>query len=248
LLVSDPVIIESGKSISEINSGAVTYQSTVTVQSNASIVFSASQHLAKLTLGTGATATMAADGANVLEADVVSTIPSGAKIDLKNNAMIFRDQSAGNWSGSAYSGISGMIKSGKLTSSMTTAATLLTGLGVRTDGNGDTTVLYTYLGDADLDRAIDGDDYSAIDAGFSAQLSNPLGVLYANGDFNLSGKIDADDYWLIDRGYAKQASAPLGAIVELGAGSVPEPSGLALMAAGSAALFTRRRKSRDHPV
>jgi hypothetical protein len=138
-----------------------------------------------------------------------------------------------------------MIKSGKLTTSMTSAASLLTGLGVRTDGSGDTTVRYTYLGDADLDRAVDGDDYSAIDAGFSAQISNPLGVLWANGDFNLSGKIDADDYWLIDRSYAKQLSSPLGAVMDAGVGSVPEPAASALTIAASAILLARRRKARS---
>lgn len=68
-------------------------------------------------------------------------------------------------------------------------------------------VAYTFAGDANLDGAINGDDYFAIDVGFSSHAHS-----YFNGDFNYDGHIDADDYFLIDSSYNKPppvlASAP----------------------------------------
>ena len=58
---------------------------------------------------------------------------------------------------------------------------------------------FTFLpGDADGDGDIDGDDFFAIDAGFTAGAAG-----YANGDFDYNGLIDADDYFLIDSNYNK---------------------------------------------
>ena len=74
-----------------------------------------------------------------------------------------------------------------------------------------TTVLvkYTYLGDANLDGIINGDDYFAIDAGYASQSTG-----YVHGDFDYNGRIDADDYFAIDSRYIK-ASAPLAASTTL---------------------------------
>jgi hypothetical protein len=102
--------------------------------------------------------------------------------------------------------------------------------------------MYTWAGDSDLNGTVNGADYFAIDSGFSAQQSQPLGVLYSNGDFDYSGVIDADDYWLIDRSYGAQSgtfatSPPLG-----GVNAVPEPSASMLLLVAGAALLKRRRR------
>jgi hypothetical protein len=242
LKISDPVTINADKTLTKTGSGSVVYESTITLQSGAAIAFDSSQHVPALTVGPNATATVLADGASVLEIDTLPSVSSaGGKIDLKNNKMVLRGQDAGSWSGSQYGGVSGLIAEGKLTTSMPDASSLLTSLGVRTVG-GDTTVAYTYTGDADLDGNIDGDDFSAIDAGYSAQNSNPLGVSYAGGDFNYSGAVDADDYWLIDRNYAKQTTPFASAPAVGGVGAVPEPSTAALLTIGGAALIQRRRR------
>jgi hypothetical protein len=92
---------------------------------------------------------------------------------------------------------------------MPSAATNLTGLAVATAAQtpyaggqfrgmgvvgGDVIVMYTYVGDANLDGFISGDDYSAID--FSAGTAGASG--WTNGDFNYDGFISGDDYSAID--------------------------------------------------
>jgi RHS repeat-associated protein len=62
-------------------------------------------------------------------------------------------------------------------------------------------VKYTYYGDANLDGAVDGSDYSKIDNGFINHLTG-----WYNGDFNYDGKIDGTDYTLIDNTYNTQGS------------------------------------------
>jgi hypothetical protein len=52
----------------------------------------------------------------------------------------------------------------------------------------------TYAGDANLDGAVDPDDYANI--AFFSNIPGAGG--YYNGDFNYDGRIDADDYALID--------------------------------------------------
>jgi hypothetical protein len=61
--------------------------------------------------------------------------------------------------------------------------------------NGNSTIaMYTYAGDANLDGAITGDDYSAID--FNILVPGADG--WYNGDFNYDGAITGDDYSAID--------------------------------------------------
>jgi hypothetical protein len=55
-------------------------------------------------------------------------------------------------------------------------------------------VRFTYAGDANLDGAISGDDYSTID--FNINLPNATG--FAAGDFNFDGVVSGDDYTVID--------------------------------------------------
>ena len=57
---------------------------------------------------------------------------------------------------------------------------------------------YTYVGDANLDGLVNGNDYSLTDTGFNMRRSG-----WFNGDFNYDGLINADDYTLIDRGFER---------------------------------------------
>src|SRR5439155_4739349 len=123
----------------------------------------------------------------------------------------------GSWGGSSYSGVVGMLASGRngglwngsgIVTSMSAAMypQVLTTLGVDEasdalnllpgqtqlwDGQvvDDTTVLvkYTYGGDTDLSGTIDGDDYFAIDGHVGM---NGLAFGFMNGDFNFDGAID----------------------------------------------------------
>lgn len=161
-------------------------------------------------------------------------VGGGRQLNLNDNDMIvdYTGTSAlGSWSGSAYTGLTGMIQQGRnggswtgsgIVTGMTAAKdpNTLTNLGIAEasqvlglsgtqttlwDGQtvDATTVLikYTYNGDANLDGAVTGDDYFQIDSSFPQHLRG-----FANGDFNYDGAITGDDYFLIDSTFPAQKS------------------------------------------
>jgi parallel beta-helix repeat protein len=65
-------------------------------------------------------------------------------------------------------------------------------------------VKHTWYGDADLSGAVDGNDYSIIDADFGA-----TNATWGQGDFNYDGVVDGSDYSLIDNAFNQQTAAPL---------------------------------------
>jgi len=128
------------------------------------------------------------------------------------------------------------------------SATATSTWGGQTITGGDTLVMYTYGGDANLDGKINVDDYGRID------LNIPLGTGgWFNGDFNYDGKVNVDDYGIIDFNVGIQGApffAGDGADVAL-TDAVPEPAGPAtffVAAGGLRALFRRRRGSQASPV
>jgi hypothetical protein len=113
----------------------------------------------------------------------------------------------------------------------------------------DILVKYTFYGDANLDGAVDGSDYTLIDAGF-----NSAGSLtgWQNGDFNNDGVVDGSDYTLIDNAFNTQGASlgtnPLalvaGATAQIAGGgsAVPEPTTFGLVGIGAVGLIGRRRR------
>ena len=138
-----------------------------------------------------------------------------ATLDVLNFPIIINYSSVspvGIWNGDAYDGVAGMIKAGRIASSLATAAvTTLAAVEARDalaisgsqtgvfEGQtvDSTSVLLklTYAGDATLDGKINIDDYGRID-GNVAQSGLVFGWFF--GDFNLDGKINIDDYGIID--------------------------------------------------
>ena len=147
------------------------------------------------------------------------TLTGGAKLNLNDKQLTLTyagTSPIGSWNGSAYTGITGMIQSGRnggawngagiiTTMSDAIGAAARKTLGVSQTANS-VIVRYTFAGDAHLTGGIDGDDFFAIDSGYASQARG-----YANGDFNYSGAIDADDYFAIDSNYSKAQTqlAPL---------------------------------------
>jgi hypothetical protein len=194
------------------------------------------------------------------------TIPAGGALDLKNNDLVVKNTPTGTWNGTAYTGITGLIVSGRnggtwngsgIVSSV--ASDVFTTLAVATaDQAGfaggswsgqpvaatDTLVMFTYGGDANLDGKLNVDDYGRIDTNIG------LGTRgYYNGDFNYDGKVNVDDYGILDSNIGVQgppllSGAPLGGNT-IGVTAVPEPAAGALFIA--AALSMRRRRRRMEP-
>ena len=96
--------------------------------------------------------------------------------------------------------------------------------------------MYTYAGDANLDGAITGDDYSVID--FNIAVPGASG--WYNGDFNYDGAITGDDYSVIDFNLVAQHGSPTGAQTN-GVAAVPEPGAVLALTAIIGPLYRRRR-------
>src|SRR4029453_9687127 len=97
-------------------------------------------------------------------------------------------------------------------------------------------------GDANLDGAITGDDYSAID--FNILVPNADG--WYNGDFNYDGAITGDDYSAIDFNILAQG-APLGSSATISSSeltAVPEPAAAGLTLAALGISLTHRAAAR----
>jgi autotransporter-associated beta strand protein len=150
----------------------------------------------------------------------VSTVNSmtiSGKLNLTNNRIITND-AQGAESGGTYSGVLGMVQSGRnggagIITDEPLAAVNQTAIGVATaaeakgltgsattmwsgqtiDSN-DTLVMYTWAGDANLDGKVNADDYASIDLYSTV----PGADTWNHGDFNYDGVINADDYALID--------------------------------------------------
>ncbi len=95
----------------------------------------------------------------------------------------------------------------------------------------DVLVKFTYFGDADLNGIVDDSDFFLVNNGYGNTLTG-----WINGDFDYSGTIDDTDFFLINNGYGAQGPA-----LRAG-GSVPEPTGMGLIAVGAGLLAARRRK------
>ncbi len=185
---------------------------------------------------------------------------NGGAIDLDDNALIIHSGDVGSWNGSTYTGLSGLIRSGRnegtwdgtgIITSRPNAASNFTTIGIATAdeagaaggtfagvsvASGDLLIAYTYAGDANLDGVINSDDYALID--FFAGTNQPT---YYRGDFNYDGSINADDYSLIDFNLAHQ-SGPASLT------AVPEPGGMIGICGLLPALYRRRRRRFSPPL
>jgi hypothetical protein len=207
----------------------------------------------------------------VLRTPAVS-VTGGAQLDLTDNHLVTQTP-VGTWGGASYDGVTGLIASGRnggnwtgggiVTSSATGNFTTLgvadaaqvKGLPTATDTavwagqtvtGGDTLVMFTYGGDANLDGKINVDDYGRID--FNVNLGTQG---WYNGDFNYDGKINVDDYGIIDFNVGIQGapfftgSGLSGVAGVVGVAAVPEPACIGAIALGLAAMSSRRRRHHE---
>lgn len=203
--------------------------------------------LASLSISNGAAVLLGTAGSNsdryVLVLGSLAIVGSGSTLDLGGNDMIVDNGSlaaidalaatgynGGQWNGPGLASTAGHNNSTHLTA-------LAMGLDTGSSFDkqpvtiSDVLVKYTSYGDANLDGAVDGSDYTKIDNGFNNRLTG-----WSNGDFNYDGVIDGSDYTLIDNAYNM-----------LGGGEA------ALIAASPAAIIARpasfpTRRSREIKV
>jgi PEP-CTERM motif len=264
LNIADPITINSGVTLTQTGSGTVLYTSVVNVQSNASIDIADSTHASTLNLATNATAIVAAP---VLEVDNLSNLGT---VNLKNNEMIINYGSGAD----PISSIVAEIKSGYAGGAWTGAGITSTnaqsnssyGIGYAdaADPNnpaglasGQIEIMYTLLGDANLDHKVNGDDFTLLATNFNDSVTNG----WDKGDFNYSGTVNGDDFVLLADNFNQFASqssvgaADLAALNSFAvangislnnASSVPEPASLGLLTFGAFGLLARTRRRRGN--
>ncbi len=199
---------------SDASAGTTNLQ--LNVSAGAGVMFNATQHLRGLSVD-GAV-TLSGGGAKVI---VTKNLAVAGTLNLSDNdlvydysgatpydavfALIATGRNGGSWDGA--SGIRTSNASADLTGLAIAEASDALGLsGAQTAGfdgqSVDATALlikFTYVGDANLDGMINGDDYFQIDSAFPQQAHG-----YLSGDFNYDGLINGDDYFLIDSNFPQQ--------------------------------------------
>jgi hypothetical protein len=254
LHISDPVVVNAGKSLTHEGNGQVLYESTISVLDGGSITFNGGSHPLSMTLANGARATLSAANPNSYALQVHSiSLGTNARVDLGDNLLAINYSPtpdpistirasvaaafAGGWdangytSSSAQAALSGPHPMGiGVVEASTLGITSL--LGQSFDG---TTVLAraTYSGDSNIDGTVNSLDFNQLAVNF-----NQNGKFWFDGDFNYDGVVNALDFNALATNYGQALAGPP---LELGA-LVPEPAGLAILAAGLAMSLGRRRQ------
>ena len=204
----------------------------MTIDAGGNATIATSQHLTALTVN--GTASVVPDQGIVIGATGLAV---AGKFDMADSAIAVNFSvgfdPTGSWNGSAYTGITGMIASGRnggtwdgangIVTSMSAAQTpsQLTTIGITTTFQalgltGGQTAMWNGL-HVDSTTTLIKYTYAG-DANLSGTIdgddyfaidagyaSSATG--YANGDFDYNGRIDADDYFMIDADYGKATVA-----------------------------------------
>jgi autotransporter-associated beta strand protein len=115
--------------------------------------------------------------------------------------------------------------------------------------SGQIEIMYTLLGDANLDGKVNGADFTILAANF-----NQGAKTWDEGDFNYDGLVNGGDFTLLAQNFNQAASQSAVGAADLAAldafassngislTSVPEPATAALLAVAGSVIFSRRRR------
>jgi hypothetical protein len=147
---------------------------------------------------------------------------------------------AAGYHGGAWNGTNGGIISTAASTSAaprTLAYATAADLTARTIPAGQTLVTYTVPGDADLDGAVDFNDFLSLQNAYGSSGD------WAQGDFNFDGVVDYSDYLILQADYGLSLSG--GAVMAAPyLAPLPEPASLSLLALATTALLAGRRGAR----
>jgi hypothetical protein len=148
----------------------------------------------------GAPATLQlTDGTTLRTLDTISVdAGGGSRVDLRDGTLITRSP-VGSWTGSTYSGVSGLVRSG-----FNLGGTLWAGPGITTSLGGNGSSNFHALGVIVNDLASVGQPSGPIYTSFGGQDVgvNDVLVKYTYfGDADLDGAVTTNDYFQIDNGF-----------------------------------------------
>jgi autotransporter-associated beta strand protein len=147
----------------------------------------------------GATLSLPANGSATGVSKVAGVvITSGGKIDLSDNHLISTATPAGTWTGSSYTGVTGLVVAGKGTSNLWDGSTGIITTQTQAIGSNLTSIGVARASDVRPATATATDLW----AGQTITGIDTLVMYTYGGDATLDGKINIDDYVKIDSGIA----------------------------------------------
>ena len=111
--------------------------------------------------------------------------------------------------------------------------------------SGQIEIMYTLLGDANLDSKVNGTDFNLMATNFNDAVTNGWDL----GDFNYDGKVNGSDFVLLADNFNQFASQSAASAADLAAvdafaaangislGNVPEPASIGLLALGAIGMM-----------
>jgi hypothetical protein len=251
-IVSDPLTVAAGSTLTQTGSGTVVYQSTVTVESGASVALSQPtsadalllEGSSKLNLKAGTTATLQVNNL-ALGSGAIDITDNAIVLNSSDSALRQRVQSA---LASGYNG--GRWDGAGINSSIAAADPRHLAIGYIQQG-GQLVVKCTLAGDADLNGVVNFEDLLDVATHFETGDND-----WSTGNFNYdpAGLVNLDDLTLLARNYDQPLSA--NELAQLPSGfseqwatavnlaNVPEPQAVGLLL-GTALLCTARLRCRQ---
>jgi hypothetical protein len=225
LVIGNPLTINSGVTLTQTGGGVVTYESTINVVGDGSLVLADSTYADALSLAPGATASLTGNG-TVLE---LGSLSNSGTINLQNNVLLIdyagssdpiasiRAELTSGYAGGTWTG-PGIMS----TAAQNNSAHYGIGYADSADpGNpaglapGTIKIMYTLLGDANLDGLVNGSDFNILAANFNQSVTG-----WDQGDFNYDGLVNAADFNDLAANFGQQSDAAPAVIPASGTGVV----------------------------